>query len=148
MILLTANFSEHELGVDSAEERIRENARFLSEKLLEPIRAHYAKPLFVHDGYRPPEHNHQVGGKPTSWHLFEGTRAAADIHVEQLPLTELFRWIRMESKLPFDKVILEHSFDGIPRCVHLQIDRQAGPRRLAYIGSTGDGQSYTPVEVA
>jgi hypothetical protein len=68
--------------------------------------------------------------------------------VDQVPLTELFRWIRLESKLKFDKVILEHSFDGIPRCVHLQVDVELPYRRLAYVGLTGDGKTYTPVEVA
>lgn len=145
---LTANFEDHELGVASAETRIVDNARYLCEQLLQPIREHYNRTVCVHDGYRAPAENTRVGGKPASWHLFEGGHAAADIHVDQLALSELFRWIRMESKLPFDKVILEHSFDGIPRCIHLQIDREIGPRRLAYVGSTGDGHNYTPVEVA
>lgn len=146
---LSTNFADHELGISAwTEPRIRYNAKFICEQLLEPIRAHYNKPLIVHDGYRPAADNTLVGGKPNSWHLYQDGHAAADIHVDQVPMTELFRWVRLESKLKFDKVILEHSFDGIPRCVHLQVDVELPSRRLAYVGLTGDGKNYTPVEVA
>jgi zinc D-Ala-D-Ala carboxypeptidase len=147
-VQLTEHFTEMELGVEGEEARLKESAKALCQEVLEPIRAHYEKAIRVHDGYRNILHNSNVGGKSTSWHLFQGYRAAADIDVPGVPLTELFRWIRLESKLPFDKAILEHTKDGIPRCVHLQMDMSAVPRRLAYVGETGAGQTYTPVEVA
>jgi zinc D-Ala-D-Ala carboxypeptidase len=148
MAQLSEHFSEAELGVEGQIDRIRENARFLCEKILEPIRAHYSAPLVVHDGYRNILHNVNVGGKPTSWHLFQEGHAAADFHVEGVPLTQLFNWLRSVSGLPFDKVILEHGFDDIPRCVHVQVDARQAPRRLAYIGGTGASKSYQQVEVA
>lgn len=144
---LTEHFSEEELGVHGQDERLKDNAMFLCEKILEPIREHYAAVLHIHDGYRNPMHNANVGGKPASWHLYQDGHAAADFHVEGVPLTQLFNWIRSVSGLPFDKVILEHGADDTPRCVHVQVDSEIAPRRLAYIGGTGNSQSYQKVEV-
>jgi zinc D-Ala-D-Ala carboxypeptidase len=145
---LTEHFAEDELGVSGASDVIITNARALCRDILEPIRAHYQVPIAVHDGYRNVMHNANVGGKPNSYHLYEAGHAAADFHVEGVPMTQVFNWIRSCSNLPFDKVILEHTFDNIPRCIHVQINVGEQPRRLAYIGSTGDGQKYERVEVA
>lgn len=144
---LSANFTEFELGVSGASERVKSNARFLCEKLLEPIRARYAAPVFVTSGFRDPAHNAQIGGKPRSFHLYEFDRCAADFKVLGISAQETFDWLRLESGLPFDKVILEYR-DGEARIIHIQAYAKGEPRRLAYIGETGDGQQYTPVEVA
>lgn len=145
--MLSPNFSEFELGVENVDPRIVQNAQALCETLLEPIRTHYSSPVHIHDGYRPPAHNDAVGGKPTSYHLFTNGKSAADIDVAGIGLAETFDWIRLESGLPFDKVILEHGADQIPRTVHIQYDRLAPPRRLAYTGQTGAGTSYQAQKV-
>lgn len=143
---LSEHFTDVELGVEGAEPRLVANATFLCETLLEPIRTKFG-PVKVHDGYRSPEHNAAVGGKPTSYHQFDGTRSAADFDVLPTPFQEAFDWIRMESGLPFDKVILEHNESGNPAAIHIQVDSAVAPRRLAYTGSTGAGTVYTPCEV-
>ena len=143
---LTEHFQDTELGVAGCEQRLIDNATFICAKLLEPIRATFG-PVKVHDGYRSPDHNMRVGGKPTSWHQFNGTQSAADIDVLPVPFQECFDWLRLESGLPFDKVIMEMGPSGAPATIHLQIDSAANSRRLAYVGSTGAGTVYTPVEV-
>ena len=143
---LSANFTERELGVEGAEARVKANARYLCEKILEPIRAKYRMPVFVTSAYRDPAHNAQVGGKSKSFHLYEYDRCAADFKVVGIPVTTVFDWLRLESGLPFDKVILEHH-EGEPRIIHVQAFAKGEPRRLAFIGETGDAKVYTPVEV-
>jgi len=143
---LTPHFTDFELGVDGQESRLLTSAQFLCTALLEPIRAKFG-PVRVHDGYRNPEHNAAVGGKPTSWHQFNGTESAADFDCPQASYQTVFDWIRLESGLPFDKVILEMNNAGEPSCIHVQIDANATPRRQAYTGSTGAGTVYTAVEV-
>lgn len=143
---LTEHFSNAELGVEDASEQLVANAMYICQQLLEPIRAKFG-PVKVHDGYRSPEHNAAVGGKPTSYHQFAGTQSAADIDVLPTDYHAAFDWIRLESGLPFDKVILEANSAGQPAAIHLQIDSAVPPRRLAYTGSTGAGKAYTPVEV-
>jgi hypothetical protein len=143
---LTSHFSDTELGVAGCEDRIVSNARFLCTEVLEPLRDKFG-PIEVHDGYRPPAHNEQVGGKPNSFHLFEGGHAAADVGSAEASYQELFDWLRLDSGLPFDKVILETGPTGAPACVHIQIDAEEAPRRLAYTGQTGAGTVYVKVEV-
>lgn len=143
---LSPHFTEEELNLQGCDDRVIQNAVFLCEQLLEPIRSHYQLPLCITSGERCQAHNHDVGGKPTSFHLYEGGHAAADFRVLGIAVTQLFNWIRGASGLPFDKVILEYKGD-IPDIVHIQIDRLNAPRREAYIGQTGNAQHYTKVEV-
>jgi hypothetical protein len=144
---LTQHFTDEELGLAGCDVRIVSNATYLCERILEPIRAHYDKPIRIHSGYRDPVHNARVGGKPDSWHLYEGNHAAADFDVVGVLLKDCFDWIRLQSKLNFDKVIIEYAGDQ-PATIHIQVDAIEEPRRLAYVGGTGDSHSYTPVMVA
>lgn len=143
---LSPHFSDKELGVIGCEQRLLDNAIYLCINLLEPIRAHFNNSVNIHDGYRDPSHNARVGGKTASFHLFDGGKSAADIDVTNHNYREVFDWIRLHSKLPFDKVILEHNSTGIDSVIHLQIDRNNAPRREAYVGGTGNSQQYTLVQ--
>ena len=143
---LTEHFTDAELGVVGADQRLIDSATFLCSQILESIRKEFG-PVHVHDGYRSPEHNAAVGGKPTSYHQFNGTQAAADIDVLPTGYQECFDWIRLESGLPFDKVILETNAAGVAAAIHIQVDTATMPRRLAYTGSTGAGTVYVPQEV-
>lgn len=155
---LTEHFSENELDVANSSEEIKGAARILCFELLEPIRARWGE-IGVTSGCRPEEHNAAVGGKATSFHLYEDGKAAADFKplVPGVSKQEVFDWIRLQSGLKFDKVILEYppgSFpDGVlaegakPRCIHIQLHTLERPRRLAFIGETGASQIYLPMTV-
>jgi hypothetical protein len=143
---LTVHFSDLELGVVNCEQRLLTNATNLCTLILEPIRAKFGE-VRVHDGYRPPERNAAVGGKATSYHLFDDGRAAADVDAPAVTIEALFDWLRLESGLLFDKVILETNDAGIAACVHIQVDMMSAARRLAYTGHTGAGVVYVPAEV-
>lgn len=146
MAQLSEHFSDQELGVAGAEQAIIDNAIFLCQKVLEPVRAKFGV-VRVHSAYRDPAHNAKVGGKTVSFHLFTDGRAAADVSTPGAPLPELFDWLRLESGLQFDKVILETNEQDEPACVHIQIDRLNPPRRLAYTGRTGAATNYTRQDV-
>jgi len=62
-------------------------------------------------------------------------------------MCDVFDWIRLESGLPFDQVILESS-QGVDCCVHVSYDSgKTAQRRMALVGQTGDGKVYVPAEV-
>jgi hypothetical protein len=143
---LTPHFSDREMGLIGCEQRLLDNATFLCVNVLEPIRDHFSTPINIHDAYRDPSHNARVGGKPNSFHLFEGGKSAADIDVHGHTLKDVFDWIRLKSKLPFDKVILENNAAGVPATVHIQVNRNAAPKRQAFIGGTGNSQHYILVQ--
>ena len=125
---LTEHFADTELGVAGADPRLIQNASFLCLGVLEPLRLQFG-PVAVHDGYRDLAHNLRVGGKLDSYHLFIGGQAAADISVTGEGCDAVFDWLRLESGLPFDKVILERNAQGFSATVHIQVDRLNAPRR-------------------
>jgi hypothetical protein len=143
---LTDHFEDTELGVAGCDERLVANARYICAELLEPLRVKFG-PILVHDGYRDPGHNSRVGGKPASFHLFDDGKSAADVSSSTAANKTLFDWLRLESGLPFDKVILEYNPAGFAATVHLQIDSGTPPRRQAFTGSTGAGTVYTAAQV-
>jgi hypothetical protein len=143
---LSAHFSDTELGVAGADRRVVDNARYLCHYILEPIRQHFGRPVNVHNGYRTAQYNTLVGGAIGSFHLYAGGQAAADIDVggDTLPTyRQVFDWIRLQSHLPFDKVVLEQNSVGEDSGVHIQIDRSNEPRREAFVGR---GKNQTLVQ--
>jgi hypothetical protein len=121
MSQLTPHFADTEPGLTvlaGADSHVIENVTFLCEKVLEPIHDKFGT-VRVHDSYRDPGHNAQVGGKTASFHLCIGGHAAVDVDAPAVSMQVLFDWLRLESKLPFDKVIFEKNKAEIPACVHI-----------------------------
>ena len=89
------------------------NVENLIDKVLDPLRAWYGRPVYVNSGYRCPELNRAVGGVGTSYHL---TGCAADIDVySRTENQKLFDYIR--ERLPYTEVGLE----GGGRWVHVAL---------------------------
>jgi len=126
---LTANFSLHELtksetalrmGFDNTPgEAEIASLKLLAEKVLQPIRNHFAKGVKVNSGYRSPESNAAVKGSRTSDHCLG---RAADIEIPGVPNAELAQWIM--DNLEYTQLILEFYTPGIPDSgwVHVSYD--------------------------
>ncbi len=149
---LSPHFADTELGVAGCSPQIIANAVQLCTLLLEPIRAKFG-PVNVHDGYRTPEHNRRVGGAPDSQHLYIDENSAADfscapLHGISLPFGPIFDWIRLDSHLPFDQIILEYDPFGQPRCIHISYNGALPTQRREALEGMTNGQSgYTHVAV-
>jgi len=86
---------------------VEDNLRVLVEKVLDPLRLFYGKPISINSGYRCAELNKKVGGVWNSQHL---TGEAADISTgSKLENQHLARMI-VEMKLPFDQLIDEAGY--------------------------------------
>jgi Peptidase M15 len=138
---LSDHFTDTELHVEAGSPEIVANAKFLCLQILEPIRQRFGA-LQIHSGYRDPVHNEQVGGVHGSFHLYEGDTCAADFSplVPGVTLQAIFDWLRLESRLPFDHVILEHNpRTAEPLCIHIQGHVMNANRRPrgAYLRATG-----------
>lgn len=83
--------------------------KMLCEKVLEPVRSHFGKPLFVNSGYRSPRVNRSVGGSGTSQHC---KGEAADIEIPGVANGAIAAWIR--DNLAYDQLILEAYTAGQP----------------------------------
>jgi len=118
---LSANFSLKELtksdtatrlGIDNTpDEETIDNLKILCEKVLQPVRDHFGKPIKISSGYRSPELNSSpaVGGSKTSDHC---KGMAVDFEIEGLSNPEVATWI-MEN-LTYSQLILEFYVQGQP----------------------------------
>ena len=84
---------------------VEDNLTKLVDKILDPLREAYGKPIKVNSGYRCPKLNRAVGGSATSQHVLG---QAADItggsKLENKILFDLIKSL----KLPFDQLIWEN----------------------------------------
>jgi len=94
------------------------NMKLLCEKILQPLRDAYGKPIIITSGYRSPALNNAISGAQNSQHMFG---QAADL-IPSISLTrgdsmkeetrKLFELI-ISLKLPFDQLIDEKNYSWI-----------------------------------
>ncbi len=112
-------------------EDVVENLKELCENILEPLRLHLGKPIFVTSGYRCRRTNVKKKGSKNSQHI-QGQ--AADIHIEGMTNMEIISAIKMLG-LPFDQIIEEFG-----QWVHVSF----GPRhRRELLAATSDKNNET-----
>jgi hypothetical protein len=124
---LTKSQTGSRLGVDNDPTAAHMKAlKALCEHVLEPVRAHYGKPVVINSGYRGAALNKAVGGAATSQHCFG---EAADIEVPGVPNAALAKWI--EANLTYDQLILECYKPGVPDSgwVHVSYRAAGGNRK-------------------
>ncbi len=83
--------------------------RRLCVELLEPVRAHFGRPIRPNSGYRSPELNNEIGGAKKSQHC---DAEAVDIEIPGISNYDLAVWIK--DNLVFDQIILECYRQGEP----------------------------------
>lgn len=88
--------------------------QLLCQKVLQPIRDHFDKPVIISSGYRSPELNRAIGGSPKSQHM---KGEAADFEIHGIDNYELAKWI--EKNLNYDQLILEFYTGGNSGWVHV-----------------------------
>ena len=88
-----------------------ENIKVLCEKVLEPIREHFAEPINITSGYRSKALNHYIGGSLKSQHC-EGK--AADVDQDGMggaTNKDIFEFIK--NNLEFDQLINEFDYSWV-----------------------------------
>lgn len=108
--------------------------KLLCEKVLEPTRAHFGKPIILSSGYRSPALNKAIGGAPTSQHA---VGQAADFEIPGLDNYEVAKW--MEAKLNYDQLILEMHTPGQPNSGWIHVSYRVPYRNQEL---TFDGRRY------
>ena len=102
------------------------NLKLLVEKVLQPVRDHYAKGVKVNSGFRHPEVNAKVGGSRTSDHC---TGMAADIEIPGVANADLARWVA--DNLQYTQLILEFYTPGVPDSGWVHAEARCEPREHA-----------------
>ena len=78
------------------------NLQKVCEKILEPVRKHFGKPVRINSGYRGAALNAAVGGSSKSQHC---NGEAVDFEIDGLANPELAKWVA--ANCDFDQIILE-----------------------------------------
>ena len=79
-----------------------EALKAVAKNILEPVQAHFKKPVRINSAYRGPALNKAVGGSAKSQHC---NGEAVDFEIDGLPNPDLAMWI--SKNLEFDQLILE-----------------------------------------
>ena len=151
---LTEHFSLAEMIVSPTAKRLGlsntptpehiENMRYCCEKILEPVRNHFGKPVQINSSYRAPLVNKAVGGSKTSQHV---NGQAIDFEIPGIDNKTVADWIG--DNLEFDQIILEFYTKGDKNSgwVHASIKKAGGNRKMRMIASKSKagGTVYTTV---
>jgi len=93
--------------------------KLLAERIFEPVREHFGKPIYVSSFYRSSEVNKKIGGSPNSQHM-ASRGAAMDLDAQVLggiTNKEIFNYIL--NNLDFDQLIWEFGDNDEPEWVHV-----------------------------
>ena len=121
-------------GNNTPEATAVDNLIALVDRVLDPLRERYGKPIRVTSGYRSKEVNERVGGAPTSQHT---KGEAVDFVCEDMRVA--FEIIR--EHLPFDQLIWEKGDSRQPQWIHVSF-RKSGKNRGEVLRYNGKG--YKP----
>ena len=93
-------------------EDVKKNIELLVEKILDPLRESFGRPIIVTSGYRCKELNKAVGGAVKSQHMSGEAADIRSVEDSKRANKELFNLI-IELGLPFDQLINEHDYDWV-----------------------------------
>ena len=97
---------------NSPSKEVERSLTALVERILDPLREAYGKPIIVTSGYRCPRLNAIVGSTPSSQHVkgeAADIKSVQDTPEENKKLYDLI----VKLKLPFDQLINEHNYDWV-----------------------------------
>ncbi len=119
-----------------------ENIKLLCEKVLEPIRVHFDRPIILSSGYRSSALNKAIGGASSSQHC---SGEAADIDMDGTNITnaQIFNYIK--DNLEFDQLIWEFGTTTNPDWVHVSYESNGRQRKQILRAVKKNGAtSYLP----
>jgi hypothetical protein len=113
-----------------------ENFKKLAEKVFQPIRDHFGKPIRISSGYRSKALNTAVGGSLSSQHC---TGEAIDIDMDGTDITnaQIFHFVK--DNLNFDQLIAEFPVNGNPAWVHVSYESTGKQRKQILVAKKVGG---------
>ena len=111
------------------------NLENICYEILEPVRAHFDKPITITSGYRSEELCVAIGSKKTSQHALG---MAVDMEIPSESNLKVALWI--QNNCDFDQLILEY-YTGEANSGWIHVSFHEGNNRKQVL--TFDGKSYT-----
>ena len=121
-----------------------ENFKKLAEKVFQPIREHFAKPIHISSGYRSAALNKAIGGAASSQHCSgEAIDIDMDGSADGVTNTKVFNYIK--DNLEFDQLIWEFGTDANPDWVHVSYESKGKQRKqILKAVKSGGKTAYQP----
>jgi len=138
---VTRSNTASRLNIDNTptEEHIG-NLKYLAEMVFQPMRDHFATPIFVSSGYRSVKLNKAIGGSSRSFHCHG---MALDIDQDYRNVSvgngEIFHYIK--DNLPFTELIYEFGDDNGPDWVHIALARGRENEKKVKIAKKVNGKT-------
>lgn len=123
------------LGIDNTPDaQTIVKMKAVCEAILEPVRAHFGKPVVVSSFYRSPRLNAEIGSKTSSQHV---SGEAVDFEIPGIDNDHLARWVK--DNLTFDQCIREFRKEGVPDSgwVHVSYKADGCRKECLTISSSG-----------
>ena len=117
---------------NSPSKEVERSLTALVEKVLDPLREAYGKPIIVTSGYRCPRLNAIVGSTPSSQHVkgeAADIKSVQDTPEENKKLYDLI----VKLGLPFDQLINEYGYDW----VHVSFSSRHRRQKLKAVKKNG-----------
>lgn len=140
---VTRSESAKRLGISNmpTEQHIK-NFKLLAEKVFEPIREHFGKPIYISSGYRSQALNAAIGGSLSSQHC-QGEALDLDMDGTDITNKQVFDFIK--DNLEFDQLIWEFGTKDNPDWVHVSYESTGKQRKQILKASKANGKtSYSP----
>ena len=103
------------------------NMKVLCEKVLEPIREHFARPIMISSGYRSAALNKITKGASTTSQHCSGEAVDIDMDGTEVTNKQIFDYIK--ANLEFDQMIWEFGTDANPDWVHVSYESTGKQRK-------------------
>lgn len=134
---LTASPTAARLGIRNvAPPAIVEALRLVCVNVLEPVRAHFGRPVTINSGYRSQAVNKAVKGASSSQHV---RGEAVDYEIPGVSNGDVAAWVR--AHLQFDQLILEAYTPGQPSSGWVHTSWKPSARRMSVLTFV-PGQGY------
>jgi zinc D-Ala-D-Ala carboxypeptidase len=104
------------------------NFKLLAEKVFEPIRKHFGKPIHISSGYRSEALNKAVKGSKSSQHC-KGEAIDIDMDGNSNGITNKMIFDYVKDNLSFDQMIWEFGTDLNPDWVHVSYSASGKQRK-------------------
>ena len=116
--------------------------KYTAEKIFEPVRNHFKKPIHVSSFYRSPTLNKAIGGSSTSQHC-KGEALDMDGDTYGSPSNkQVFEFIR--DNLTFDQLIIEGITNGKIAWVHCSVKKSGNRKQVLFMYKKNGRTIYEP----
>ena len=121
------------------------NMVLLCEKVLEPIREHFGRAIFLSSGYRSAALNKITKGASTTSQHCSGEAVDIDMDGTSVTNAQIFNYIK--DNLEFDQLIWEFGTDANPDWVHVSYESTGKQRKqMLKAVKKANGTQYLPMK--